>query len=355
MASPPSSPLSRQSSKTQSYVYPIKSLLSGRIQPAVDLSPQADEHSNTFTDLDLGIRKRELPRSVSHPARHRGNFTRKDGHLTFEDEGNNTSNSVTSSSKSPMIVSSRHRRRTKSDSRPVAEDYPFLPRHHGRNASPNFRHFPAEQDDADRPRSFCSTSALVSGPASPPLSSIATIAVGSEEEALVASSSLTSLGTDRDKLLLAPSTSADTSLTSKAVPPLDQKAVGPDLPFNPSEYGIVHLPPLPLSPSFKINKLSASDPNYSLEGSSYRSNSPSNGSTSQLRMASPPSFFPEPLNSPGAVSEFQSESFASSYIDPLVTFRFQHAEDEHGNHVVIGREGKLERCEDEVSILFVGI
>jgi hypothetical protein len=35
--------------------------------------------------------------------------------------------------------------------------------------------------------------------------------------------------------------------------------------------------------------------------------------------------------------------------EPLVTFRFKHREDGDGHHVVIGREGKLSRCEDEVS------
>ena len=34
--------------------------------------------------------------------------------------------------------------------------------------------------------------------------------------------------------------------------------------------------------------------------------------------------------------------------EPLVTFRFEHREDGDGHHVVIGREGKLSRCEDEV-------
>ena len=34
--------------------------------------------------------------------------------------------------------------------------------------------------------------------------------------------------------------------------------------------------------------------------------------------------------------------------DELVTFRFEHREDGDGHHVVIGREGKLLRCEDEV-------
>ncbi|KAB5591393.1 Phytochrome-like histidine kinase [Ceratobasidium theobromae] len=33
--------------------------------------------------------------------------------------------------------------------------------------------------------------------------------------------------------------------------------------------------------------------------------------------------------------------------EPLVTVRFQHVQDDHGHHVVVGREGRLTRCEDE--------
>jgi hypothetical protein len=43
-----------------------------------------------------------------------------------------------------------------------------------------------------------------------------------------------------------------------------------------------------------------------------------------------------------------SSSGCPSSDEPLVTFRFEHREDGDGHHVVIGREGKLSRCEDEV-------
>jgi hypothetical protein len=33
--------------------------------------------------------------------------------------------------------------------------------------------------------------------------------------------------------------------------------------------------------------------------------------------------------------------------EPIVTFRFEHSENSDGHHVVVGREGKLRRCEDE--------
>ena len=32
---------------------------------------------------------------------------------------------------------------------------------------------------------------------------------------------------------------------------------------------------------------------------------------------------------------------------PMVTMRFEHREDENGHHVLVGREGRLSRCEDE--------
>ena len=34
---------------------------------------------------------------------------------------------------------------------------------------------------------------------------------------------------------------------------------------------------------------------------------------------------------------------------PHVTFRYQHIQDDDGHHLIVGREGKLTQCEDEVS------
>lgn len=45
--------------------------------------------------------------------------------------------------------------------------------------------------------------------------------------------------------------------------------------------------------------------------------------------------------------ESQSVSASDDSQEPLITVRFQHVQDEHGNHVVVGREGRLARCEDE--------
>lgn len=37
--------------------------------------------------------------------------------------------------------------------------------------------------------------------------------------------------------------------------------------------------------------------------------------------------------------------------EPIVTFRFEHVSTEDGHHVVVGREGQLQKCEDEVRCL----
>lgn len=50
----------------------------------------------------------------------------------------------------------------------------------------------------------------------------------------------------------------------------------------------------------------------------------------------------------GATGEEESVLSTDKSIDePVMTVRFEHKTDEDGHHVVIGREGKLERCEDE--------
>lgn len=59
-------------------------------------------------------------------------------------------------------------------------------------------------------------------------------------------------------------------------------------------------------------------------------------------------------SSPAASTESEFAGSASNSFttiastEPLVSFRYEHAQDENGNHVVIGREGKLQHCEDEV-------
>jgi len=54
----------------------------------------------------------------------------------------------------------------------------------------------------------------------------------------------------------------------------------------------------------------------------------------------------------GATSESTADAEStwksSSENEEHVAFRFQYAQDDNGNHIIVGREGKLQRCEDEV-------
>lgn len=46
-------------------------------------------------------------------------------------------------------------------------------------------------------------------------------------------------------------------------------------------------------------------------------------------------------------SNFSLITTSSNDMGPVITMRFEHKEDEDGHHVMIGREGKLTKCEDE--------
>lgn len=173
----------------------------------------------------------------------------------------------------------------------------------------------------------------------------------------------------------------------------------PALPFNPSLYGLVHLPPLP-SPgsseqwsgsrvsstqqslytrSGRAHGTESTSSDRSLAGGSdgsskYYSASPkviaaatsvATSSTGSNDVASGEGGYDRmsPIGSSSgswraassAPSEVESRADAasrsefSSGSEEYVNFRFQYATDEHGNYIVVGREGKMQRCEDEVS------
>lgn len=111
----------------------------------------------------------------------------------------------------------------------------------------------------------------------------------------------------------------------------------PDLPFNPSECGFVHLPPI-----------SASTSRHESVSSTL------NVSNSSVHAVSVPGTGNEPTASDGYHSgSSMGRRGPSTDATVYSTFQFQHAQDEHGHHVIIGREGELRRCEDEVHIASV--
>ena len=128
--------------------------------------------------------------------------------------------------------------------------------------------------------------------------------------------------------------------------------------------GLVHLPPIGRLETAKRTRewrgklqsgtqSSSSAPNSQPSSQHHPPHShPASQTSSSLAASSiPPRIEEEP-----AEEEKQSREGTGNYSmvttsshdgGPVVTMRFEHQEDEDGHHVLVGREGKLMRCEDE--------
>ncbi|KAL1745398.1 phytochrome-like protein [Schizophyllum fasciatum] len=140
--------------------------------------------------------------------------------------------------------------------------------------------------------------------------------------------------------------------------------------FKPSAWNIVHLPPVSDGSSGSTRR-SASSRQSNWHSSNTSSNQAA-GSYSQPRITAPGSLASGARRgveggeaSTGGGSREENEAMdreeretGSSAPSPasmsdlsesgvLRTSRFEHVEDEHGHHILTGREGKLMRCEDE--------
>ncbi|RDB17975.1 Cyanobacterial phytochrome B [Hypsizygus marmoreus] len=205
-------------------------------------------------------------------------------------------------------------------------------RHRHLSSDPNFRHFPA--GNSSIPQSFSSHQSGGSPTRFPPLATIETI---NHSQAVFASQVLpVNFVPDRETTSPNP-IEAPLKSNSSSSSPKDT-----DLPFNPSEYGLVHLPPLTISP------ISAS---IQTPAPSHEENIRQDDPGTSLGPEEHTPLYLGPLNplvQVGSPSDSISTSRSShTAADPQVAFRYEHAEDEHGNHVVLGREGKLAQCEDE--------
>ncbi|TRM64908.1 hypothetical protein BD626DRAFT_454990 [Schizophyllum amplum] len=147
--------------------------------------------------------------------------------------------------------------------------------------------------------------------------------------------------------------------------PSTSNEVAEQYPLNPAEWGIVHLPPLSGSSSSRSNGGSSRDAHRSQM--SAQSGWPSSGASSNrqsisfTRSSLAASAKATVASSSEAIElddimdreEHDGESKAQPSMSEgssngvLVTSRFEHVEDQHGNHILTGREGKILRCEDE--------
>ncbi|KAJ7081401.1 hypothetical protein B0H15DRAFT_913009 [Mycena belliarum] len=131
---------------------------------------------------------------------------------------------------------------------------------------------------------------------------------------------------------------SDDPLPPEEVPDVpDADAADPPLPWNPSQLGLVHLPP-------------RSHASSSANGTRRRSNV----SSPHPRLCTPSRVSSRDRSISGSASvdvpASASGSDATDATDAsaqFLTVRFKHVQDEHGHHVITGREGKLARCEDE--------
>ncbi|KIJ60294.1 hypothetical protein HYDPIDRAFT_99027 [Hydnomerulius pinastri MD-312] len=122
------------------------------------------------------------------------------------------------------------------------------------------------------------------------------------------------------------------------IPPTNSDGIS-QLPLNPSELGIVHLPPLPPSPSTTASeKVSSPGSSAVNAGALQRSAAPE---------AQKPVDHIDAASNQSLLSFNPSKTQSGSEPEQWTTTRYSHVEDEHGHHVVTGREGVLTKCEDE--------
>lgn len=120
-----------------------------------------------------------------------------------------------------------------------------------------------------------------------------------------------------------------------------------DVPSNFSQSGIVHLAPIDSSLSRSRStrgRSPSSAPLDSIDRDMNIVHLPSTNADTAVSTAAS-------LSGSGSSSADESgkSGSGSSSEGPHITFRYQHMEDEDGHPLIVGREGKLTKCEDEVS------
>ncbi|KAJ7070009.1 hypothetical protein C8F01DRAFT_1114955 [Mycena amicta] len=306
---------------SSSFIYPARSLLSSSIQPA---SPSILDDATIR--VDIRSRHPSAPTDTRPPHKH-------------------TQTALSTAKSSPR------RPRSISDSslkKPPA-DSPKRKSRKRRNGStlttPNFRHFPAEAGPSDLPRSFSSTApnnadlfpdSLAVLSASTPLADVA-----SPVREKAPQTTPPSEPRARPKQFPV----SDDPLPPEEVPDAPDAALRP--PWNPD---FVHLPPLLTSaaPSSSGHAAAVYPRIPGSKGTTQRSESQS------IRSQPPPPNGNPSNSSQSSFSNGVSGSFSGSAsgseasdLSQFMTVRFQHVRDDHGHHVIVGREGKLARCEDE--------
>ncbi|KAF7981483.1 hypothetical protein HWV62_33533 [Athelia sp. TMB] len=349
---------------TATFVYPVRSLLSG-IQPQSSEQPAQYEPTGQEDKLNTG--REQSTRLIEGKA------------------GDNSAESPTDAFGSASLKEGPSQpaisKRRKTGGRPS--------RRTKHTMSPNFRHYPAG-DSATLPPQFISNTQASSSSSSMARSHSPVYVPGPMGEPVPLDLPPPTPETGQIEYDCLSHVSDLASDTFNTVQPSSLSSQDYSIPFNPSEYGLVHLPPISRSDSSSSAR-SLIGNRYSTAPSSQGSNrrmqtlNPDSGPSSSSHIASSHSSARESDSAPGSqsdspsrahspppgsfalsergsksLSEHGSRSLRTSISDqapessggsstgfPLITMRYQHKEDENGHHLVIGREGQLARCEDE--------
>lgn len=229
-----------------------------------------------------------------------------------------------------------------------------------KKGSPNFRDFSKEADPL-HPRIFGSSPSMpVMAEDTDPSSMNTFFIAGSVGEPLIYSLDDSDMS-ECDKFnprhpphLSEAAADAFTDFESSVYTPTDEISRPPSesVASNFSQAGYVHLAPLESSSPRSRSLTSSRGRTRSNASPAIHTGSDSDlevVNTNSARLGSVSSGAASPL---GSVAGSVVETGSSLGSEGRVTFRYQHVEDDEGHHLIVGREGELTRCEDEVSDKF---
>ena len=360
---------SHRSAPPSFFVYPVRSLLTGRIQPAPDSSQYGPaiplpvpQRSNSSSDIGGcmvgrcgGLEGVLSMNGVNAIIGEQGDAEGGDPSTRRSRPGDEQEGSSPSPPSSPP-------KRQRSQS--VPDPGSRLSRRKGKGKTrsrTNYRHFPGDDAGLDKPFSTAlSRPPPDSSPSpelvnnqegdvfwmqSPPLPIVAGPALAATSTSLLPTPPIQSPKIVEEQ----PTSGSDPIPEDMPAESTEDDQSGQEgcLPFNLSEYGLVHLPPLPSSGN--SSEQWTSDRFYSATSQSGSQSDASNPAKLRRRLQNIYDSHPSSSSLEGAMpGSNDSGSLSNQSSDgPHVSFQFQHVQDADGHHVIVGREGQLQRCEDE--------
>ncbi|KAK7056633.1 hypothetical protein VNI00_002350 [Paramarasmius palmivorus] len=355
MTSPP--PSESSSSSHSTFVYPVKSLLSG-IQPHRE-SPASSASASPQQSPELS---RSITLGLSSPTE----SETSDGFTTTAQAASPSHHPTRSMSLGQSTTRPRSRRSQSiatiafGDSASPTVTAKRSRKHLDQDTSPNFRHFPAGDEDPTSPRSFSKypSGSSSSGATSPQSTTIDSAFFSSDLFQLDTSPPITPDEYPYDARHPPPlpliAGQAFTTTSASLLPThSEEENLRYERPWNVSELGIVHLPTVSSSRASSRSSQPEEDKGFKTRSNSSGQRSNTSSNVSQY-------YTPEDFSSssgsrnaaygegPGIKrSTSPAPSTTSSADVPLATVRFQYTQDSNGHHVVTGREGQFTKCEDE--------